>query len=273
MEGSEYSPWVKTIFASIKTGTFLRGIQQIGPTFKYIMEELLFKSKTVRQKQWEHWNYTTERVHRRLAREPEHEDLWSKILKKEKDEGGLKEGEHESNASLFMVAGTETTATALSGTTYYLLKNPAYMKKLVEEIRSAFSDFDDVTFEGLARLKYLQAILQEGLRMYPPVPIALPRRTPQEGAMVCGEFVPGDVSIGVMQFATYRSSKNFTKPYEFRPERWLNDPEFKNDNLNAVEVSSAYVILGTIANSVICTAVLVWSQKLPRKGSSAPFLA
>ena len=134
-----------------------------------------------------------------------------------------------------MIAGTETTATALSGTTYHLLKNPGTLQKLAEEIREAFSDFDDVTLEDLARLKYLQAVLTEGLRMYPPVPIALPRRTPKEGTIVCGEFIPGDVSIGGNHFATYRMPENFKNPYEFHPERWLGDPEYKDDNLEALE--------------------------------------
>jgi cytochrome P450 len=134
-----------------------------------------------------------------------------------------------------MIAGTETTATALSGTTYHLLQNPKVLKNLVAEIREAFSDFDDITLEDLARLKYLQAVLQEGLRMYPPVPIALPRRTPKEGSIVCDEWVPGDVAIGVNHFATYRMPEHFKNAYEFHPERWLGDPEYKDDHLDALE--------------------------------------
>lgn len=156
---------MKTIFGSIKNATFFRGIRIHDRASKYILDEFVFKSKKVRKLAWEHQRYTTERVHRRLSREPEHEDLWSKILAKDVEDGGLTMGEHESNASLFMIAGTETTATALSGTTYHLLKNPAMMERLKEEIRGAFADFDDVTLEDLARLKYLQAVLQEGLRM------------------------------------------------------------------------------------------------------------
>ena len=138
-----------------------------------------------------------------------------------------------------MIAGTETTATALSGTTYHLLKNPEHLRKLTEEIRGAFEDFDDITLEGLARLKYLQAVLQEGLRMYPPVPIALPRRTPKEGTVICGEWIPGDVALGANHFATYRMPEHFKNPYEFHPERWLDDPDYKDDHLDAMEVRSA----------------------------------
>ena len=139
-----------------------------------------------------------------------------------------------------MIAGTETTATALSGTTYRLLKNPEVLKTLVEEVRGAFSDFDDISLEKLARQKYLHAVLQEGLRMYPPVPIALPRRTPKEGSFVNGQWVPGDVAIGVNHFATYRMPEHFKDADEFHPERWLGDPAYKDDHLDALEVSRGF---------------------------------
>ena len=235
LENSEYSPWVKTIFASIKAATFFRGIKLLGNMSNYLVENLVFKSKMVRKKAWEHSRYTDERVDRRLKREPEHVDLWSKILEKDQEEGGLTLGEHHSTANLFMIAGTETTATALSGVTYHLLRNSEYLQKLTGEIRGAFDDFDDITLEALARLRYLQAVLQEGLRMYPPVPIALPRTTPDEGSAICGEWVPGGTSVGVHHLATYRMTEHFKTPYEFHPERWLGDPQYKDDHLDAVE--------------------------------------
>lgn len=134
-----------------------------------------------------------------------------------------------------MIAGTETTATALSGTTYHLLKNPEVLKELIKEVRETFTEFDDITLEGLARMKYLQAVLQEGLRMYPPVPIALPRRIPKEGSVILDEFVPGDTTVGVNHFATYRSPEHFKNADEFHPERWLGDAAYKDDHLDAFE--------------------------------------
>lgn len=237
LEGGEYSPWVQTIFKSIKVGTFFRVIRWTSESGTWFIDNFIFKTKTARQKQFEHQKYTDDRIDRRLKREPEHPDLWTKILEKGQDasEGGLSIGEHHSNASLFMIAGTETTATALSGTTYHLLRNPSTMKKLTDEIRTAFSDFDDITLEGLARQKYLNAVLQEGLRMYPPVPIALPRVTPPTGSEICDQWVPPGTRVGVNHLATYRMEENFKKAGEFHPERWLGDEEFKEDKLDAME--------------------------------------
>ena len=235
LDGSEYSPWVKSIFAGIKAATFIRGIKIYNRFTRYLVDEWLLNNDTVRRKQLEHWNYSKDRVDRRLKRTPERPDLWTKILEKSEGPDGLILEEHHSIASLFMVAGTETTATALSGTTYHLLQNPDTMKKLTEELRANFETFDDLNLEALAQLKYLMAVLHEGLRMYPPVPISLPRVVPEGGAAICGEFVPQGTSVGVHQYSTYMREQNFKKPYEFHPERWLGDPEFKDDHLDALE--------------------------------------
>jgi cytochrome P450 len=237
LEESDYSPWVKAIFAGVKSGTRLRTIKMMSKLTNYLLEEWVFKSEAVRAKQFEHWNYSKERVDRRLARSPDRPDLWTKILEKgaPDEPTGLSLGEHHSAGSLFMLAGTETTATALSGTTYHLLMNPDKLELLQREIRSAFTSLDDMTLETLARQKYLMAVLQEGLRMYPPVPTTLPRVVPAGGAEICGEWLPEGTTVGVHHLSTYRDAEYFKKPYEFHPERWLGDPEFKDDKLSALE--------------------------------------
>lgn len=70
--------------------------------------------------------------------------------------------------------------------------------------------------------------------MYPPVPSLMPRKAP-EGLVVCGQPVPAGTTIGVAHLATYRSEEHFKDPYEFRPERWLGDPDYKDDHLDSVE--------------------------------------
>jgi cytochrome P450 len=237
LEGSDYSPWVKVIFEGIKSNTKLRSFKMLSRFTNYIIERFLLNSEYVRAKQLEHWNYSKERVDRRLERSPDRPDLWTKILEKgdPDDAGGLSLGEHHSTASLFMLAGTETTATALSGTTYHLLMNPDKINLLQKEIRSAFTSLDDMTLESLARQKYLMAVLQEGLRMYPPVPAELPRKVPVGGATICGEWLPEGTTLGVHHLATYRNEKFFRKAGEFHPERWLGDAEFKDDRLDALE--------------------------------------
>lgn len=99
------------------------------------------------------------------------------------------------NSELLIIAGSETTATLLSGLTYLLLKTPHAYAKVQEEVRSAFISAEEITLTSTGQLPYLQACLEEAMRMYPPVPIALPRRTQPEGAMIGGHFVPGNVPL------------------------------------------------------------------------------
>jgi cytochrome P450 len=100
----------------------------------------------------------------------------------------------DSNASVFMAAGTETTASLLSGLTYLLLTHQTSMEKLVEEIRGAFKEEAYITMESIARLPFLKACINEAFRLYPPVAVGTPHLTQSEGSTICGQFVPGGVS-------------------------------------------------------------------------------
>jgi len=236
LEDSEYSPWVKTIFASTKMGTRMRSIFMLHPALHWFGTNVLMSSPTVAAKRLEHKQYSSDRVDRRLKRTPDRPDLWSKIMERSKGPDALALEEHYVTASLFMVAGTETTATALSGTTYHLLRDPPTFARLAAELRAAYASDAEVSLDSLARLPYLDAVLREGLRMYPPVPIGLPRITPAGGAVIAGQYVPAQVAVSVHQLATYRNPALFAEPNVFRPERWLSqDGSAPRDQLDALE--------------------------------------
>lgn len=152
---------------------------------------------SVHERRKQHLAHSSERVNTRLAMKTGRPDIWTYILRyteSENTEKGMSLEQMYSNASTFMIAGTETTATQLSGLTYQLLKNPKTMEKLTAEIRAAFASREDITMQSLAQLEYLNACLEEGLRFYPPVAVGMPRITPEPGATVCGQFVPAGVS-------------------------------------------------------------------------------
>lgn len=93
-----------------------------------------------------------------------------------------------------MLAGSETTATALSTITYYLLHTPQALKSLQEEISKNFQSYDEINSISTAPLKYLHAVVLEGMRIYSPLPFALPRVVPGGGDTVDGHFLPAGVS-------------------------------------------------------------------------------
>lgn len=69
------------------------------------------------------------------------------------------------------------------------------MAKLVEEIRTTFKDEDEINILSTQQLSYLNAVAEESLRMYPPVPTGLPRTAPDEGVTILGQYVPAGVSL------------------------------------------------------------------------------
>ena len=97
---------------------------------------------------------------------------------------------------VLLIGGSETTATLLSGATYYILQNRAILHRVQSEVREAFKTADDITFRSVSKpdmLPYMDAVLQESLRCYPPVPAILPRKTGPEGALIDGNYVPRNV--------------------------------------------------------------------------------
>ncbi|KAK6386250.1 Sir2 histone deacetylase Hst2 [Exophiala oligosperma] len=238
LDKSEYVPWVETIFKAIRISTRIRAIKSLGKSIGAFINILFMRIPSINKRRLEHWGYTAKRVDKRLAQTPVRPDLWTRILESGGDphapESSFPIGEHHAIAAIFMIGGTETTATSLSGTTYYLLRNPEWMEKLKTELRSRFKSLEDIQFDQLTKLPILTACLKEGLRMYPPVPIGFPRAA-SSNCMIQDRFVPEGTSICVSQLATYRSESLFKHADEFRPERWLGDPEFAGDVLTALE--------------------------------------
>ena len=140
----------------------------------------------------------------------------------EREKNGTSFQTLQSQASALVVAGSETTATSLSAITYYLCRNPKVYDKLAREIRGAFSNYDQITGRSTDSLIYLKAVIEEGLRLYPPIPIGLPRVSP--GETVDGYYVPQGNVVFVSGWAATHSGMNFHNPLDFIPERWL-DPE------------------------------------------------
>lgn len=235
LDNGAYSPWVQLIFDSIKKTLFLSIIRVHAPFLTTIINACI---AILNPSQVEHAKHSATRVTKRLEKgiNADGHDIWDLALSQEKKgKEGLTRKEMNLHAELFMTAGTETTATLMSGMTVHLFKNPQVYKKLVEEIRGAFASYEDITMEGIQALPYVNACLKEALRMYPPVPTTFPHLTPAEGSTICGRFVPPNTIVAAYHMAMYRSPRLFTDPDEFRPERWLGDKRYAKDELSAVQ--------------------------------------
>ena len=139
------------------------------------------------------------------------------------------------NADLLIIAGSETTATLLSGCVYLLTTHPEVLDKLTQEVRTTFSEDKEITLLSVNNLHYMMAVLNETLRIYPPVPINMPRCAPKGGAMVAGHFIPEGTVTGLWQWAVSHDPNNFTDPMSFHPERFTGDSAFKDDKMDAMQ--------------------------------------
>lgn len=93
-----------------------------------------------------------------------------------------------------VIAGTETSATVLCTANYFVMRDPAVMQKLRAEIRGRFKTLDEMNPGNTADLVYLNAVLNEAMRIMAPVPWPPARVVPEGGDTVDGYFVPGGVS-------------------------------------------------------------------------------
>jgi len=188
----------------------------------------------------------------------------SPLLAESEKGKGFSVAELEYNANTLTIAGSETTSSLLSALTWHLCKNPYVLDKLTAEVRSTFQRAEDINLTSVNSLKYMLAILDEGLRIFPPASAGLPRRVPHGGAKIAGEFIPEGTRVHVSPWASYHSAEHFYLPDQFVPERWLGDPRFANDDRkivmpfsigprNCIGMNLAYAEMKTIV------AKLVWN--------------
>ncbi len=193
LENGEYHSWISNIFNGLKMINMLVIINAY-PILEAIMSCAVRLNPKAREGLRVHREYTKAAMRKRLATKTEKKDFLSYILR-QKDEKGLTFNELDENALLLLLAGSETSATALSAATYYLLTKQTALERVCNEVRSAFHSEGDITFTSVARLPYLNAVIDESLRLHPPIPTAQQRITLPEGNIIDGHSVPGNVSL------------------------------------------------------------------------------
>ncbi|RKP05288.1 cytochrome P450 [Thamnocephalis sphaerospora] len=117
-----------------------------------------------------------------------------------------------------------------------LFEYPECLQRLLSELDESFPSLKEpVTHSKVINLPYLNAVLHETLRLRPPVSANLPRTVPPEGAVLCGQFVPGGTDIIISPYAVANDARNYAHPSIFNPDRWLVGSEL------ASEMKQAYI--------------------------------
>ncbi|OWA52717.1 Cytochrome P450 3A31 [Hypsibius exemplaris] len=147
-------------------------------------------------------------------------DAFSDVRKKY-----LTEAEMISNAFLFLLAGYETTANCLAFTTYLLAKHPDIQERVYEEIRDELGLQTTPDYEKAQNLPYLEMVIAESLRLFPPV-TSFVTRLASETVTIDGVTIPAGAGVEVPLWYLQHDPEVWDRPYEFNPERF--SPENKS---------------------------------------------
>lgn len=185
----KFHPWAAMAYEALKSNGFI-SMKQYFPIWARIV--FFFKKQKQLESRAEFFRFVENRVAWRMSTETSRQDFMGHILRHQ-DEKGMTVKEIQSSMTSFMVAGSETTATCLSGATIMLLQHPDKLTTLTDEIRSKFSKNADITIDEVSKLPFLDAVVHEALRVYAPSPTGFPRVVPAGGDIISGHWIPEKV--------------------------------------------------------------------------------
>ncbi|CAK1600315.1 unnamed protein product [Parnassius mnemosyne] len=172
------------------------------------------------------------------VKKPDFADICINLQKK----GMMKDGETgysieptdelmAAQAFFFFIAGVEPSALALFCTLIELGRNPDILKRVHDEIDDIFKKYNNnPTYECLSDAKYLEMVLNEGLRMYPPIGI-LGRECVKDSVLPVGNIkIEKGTKILLSPFEVQRDPKLFQEPDKFIPERFSRESEAFTDH-------------------------------------------
>ncbi len=150
-------------------------------------------------------------------------DLLSLLMAAMNEDGSqMTEQQVRDESMTLFVAGHETTALSLSWTWYLLGENPAAEARLHEELRGVLGG-RPAGVADLEKLPYLNAVLHESLRLYPPA--FMTARMNVEPITLGGYEIPPRTTLLASQWVMHRDPRFFAEPERFLPERWLDGLE------------------------------------------------
>ncbi|THH16891.1 hypothetical protein EW146_g3823 [Bondarzewia mesenterica] len=168
--------------------------------------------------------FAKDTVLKRIAKGSMTRDLFSYLMD-EDGEGGkaLPFPVLAAEATFAIVAGSDTSSVSLVNVFYYLLSNPQVYSTLQAEIDKAALE-SALDPAALNTLPYLNAVINETLRLQPLVPNGVQRvlAGKTNGTVVCGNFIPPNTTVQISNYSVQRDPANFFPcPDLFRPSRWL----------------------------------------------------
>ena len=144
-----------------------------------------------------------------------------------------------------IIAGSDTTAISLAAIMYYLVKTPAAMAKLREEVDQSATDgkfsTGHLSFQDSRDMPYLQAVMKEALRLHAATGLPLWRDVVEGGLEMNGVYFPEGTTVGLNTWCAHYNEQVFgPDASEFKPERWL-EAEAEKDTQRLDEMNAYYL--------------------------------
>ncbi|PCH44286.1 cytochrome P450 monooxygenase pc-bph [Wolfiporia cocos MD-104 SS10] len=165
-------------------------------------------------------------VAKRLSNPQAREDMLNRLLDARDDNGEpMSPEELSAEAMTLIIAGADTVANTSCATTYYLARNQRVQAKLQAELDEALKAVDSevALYDAVKYLPYLDAVVNEGLRLHATIGAGLPRVVPEGGITVLGHTFKEGTCVSVPIYYLHRDESIWgANATEFYPERWLD---------------------------------------------------
>jgi len=158
-------------------------------------------------------------INQRRANPEIKDDLLAMLMEaRDEDDGqGMDDRQLRDEALIMFAAGHETTATAMAWAFYELDRHPEVLAKMRTELAEVL-DGRTPTAADLPKLTYTRMVIEEVLRLYPPVFIT--NRQAVKADVICGYRIPAGALVSVSPYAVQRDPRYWAEPLAFDPERF-----------------------------------------------------
>lgn len=139
--------------------------------------------------------------------------------------GKLTDDEIVSQSFIFLLAGYETTSSALSFTSYLLALNPDIQQRLINEIDDKCPKGTTISAELISSMTYLDMVFNESLRIYPPAYTV--NRIAKNDIVIGDILIPKGMVVGIPIYGIHHHEKLWPQPEKFEPERFTPEAKAK----------------------------------------------
>jgi cytochrome P450 family 628 len=207
MEKGEANEFMANLHSAIRPFGVLNTNSWVGTVLRSVMPRRLIRAFHA---------YGRETIEHRIKNPPEERDIVHHFLELEPEFADPETNTELLSAEtrLLIIAGSDTTASVLTFVMYYLATVPGLAKQLREEFEAKnIRDDGSLSIPSLTHLVHLNALINEVLRLWPPVPSGLHRIPPPGGTTVNGRYFPDGIQVITPTLAIQHCKSHSKSPY------------------------------------------------------------